>query len=392
MSQISRFSFPTTILYGRGALGEVPSSLSELNISKPIVITDPPLSRTDAFKKLIQVLEGSDTAYALFSDVHPNPLEEDVEDALNLYKEESCDGIIGIGGGSPLDTAKALAVLASNGGSLADYDVQQGGGDRITEALPPVLGIPTTAGTGSEVGKCAVITSSSEHRKFMVCHPQMLPARAILDPELTVSLPAHLTAYTGMDALTHSIESLTAPVFHPLCDAVALKGIEFVARYLRRAVENPGDLEARGHMLLAASMGAIAFQKDLGAAHSLSHALSAVAGVQHGLANAICIVPVMKFNLDVAKDRYALLPPHFGINSFEMDDGQAAEIAIDEVYKLGRDIGIPASLQEAGVRQEQFDEIIDKAYRDPCHLTNAKPCTRADLLELLRQAWRGQNR
>ena len=264
-----------------------------------------------------------------------------------------------------------------------------GGGQKIDSDLPPVIGIPTTAGTGSEVGKCAVITSSTAHRKYMICHPQMLPRRAILDPELTVSLPALLTAAPGMDAFTHCAESLTAPVFHPMCDAIALKGIEYVARYLETAVSNPTDLEARGMMLLAASRGAISFQKDLGAAHSLSHALSAVCGPQHGLANAICLPPVMEYNREIAQNEYALIPPYFGINTLEMDTMAAARIAIDQVRVLNRRIGIPVSLQEVGVKDTQLAEVVEKAFVDPCHLTNARPCQIEDLAGILEVAWMG---
>ena len=389
MSDISRFSFPTTIIYGPGSISELPGALSELGVNRPIVVTDKPLTGTAAFAALERVLKAAGVRYSLFADVHPNPLDTDVDAALELYTSDGCDGIVGLGGGSPLDVAKALAVLAASGGDLADYDVTTGGGQKINQDLPPVIGIPTTAGTGSEVGKCAVITSSTEHRKYMVCHPQMLPKRAILDPELTVSLPAHLTAATGMDAFTHCVESLTAPIFHPMCDAIALKGIEYVARYLETAVSNPSDLEARGMMLLAASMGAISFQKDLGAAHSLSHALSAVCGLQHGLANAICLPPVMEYNLETAQEEYALIPPYFGVNTFDMDPSAAAQLAIDQVRALNRRIGIPASLQEVGVKDAQLAEVVEKAFVDPCHLTNARPCQIEDLAGILEVAWMG---
>jgi alcohol dehydrogenase class IV len=390
MSTISRFSFPTDIIYGEGAILELPASIRELNITRPVIITDAPLSSTESYARLLSVLKDAGIPYAEFTGVHPNPLDSDVEAALKQYKAGQCDAIIGIGGGSPLDTAKALAVLAANGGSIADYDAQKGGGANIREALPPIIAIPTTAGTGSEVGKCAVITSSSAHRKFMVCHKGMVPRRAILDPVLTVSLPPHLTAATGMDALTHNIESLTAPIFHPLCDAIAIKGIEFAVKYLEKAVREPANLEARGHMLLAATMGAIAFQKDLGATHSLSHALSAVCGLQHGLANAVCLVPVMRYNLEEAKEQYALISPFFGINTFGMDPLDAAEEAIEQIRMLNKRIGIPSSLKETGVREDQFDEIIEKAFLDPCHATNIRPCGRQDLRDLLEAAWRGE--
>lgn len=389
MRGVSRFSFPTTIIFGAGSVSELPGALAELGVHRPLVVTDRPLTETAAFTAVEQTLERAGVPRTVFSGVHPNPLDSDVDAALERYTADACDGIVGLGGGSSLDVSKALAVLAAAGGTLATYDVTAGGGERIPDSLPPVIGIPTTAGTGSEVGKCAVITSSTEHRKYMVCHPAMLPHRAILDPELTISLPARLTAATGMDAFTHCVESLTAPIFHPMCDAIAVKGIEFVARYLERAVRVPDDLEARGMMLLAASMGAVAFQKDLGAAHSLSHALSAACGLQHGLANAICLPPVMEFNLERAKELYALIPPYFGLNTFATDPAEAAGIAVEQVRGLNDRIGIPRTLREVGVQEEQLNEVVEKAFADPCHLTNARPCTVADLAAILRSAWEG---
>ncbi len=389
MSTLARFSFPTAIIYGPGAVTEVSKAIKELGASKTIIVTDPFLAKTENFQSLIAVLEDANIPYIMYSEIHANPLDSDLDKAVQLFRSNNCDVIIGIGGGSALDAAKALAVLSVNEGTLADYDVQQGGSSKIHGSLPPVIAIPTTAGTGSEVGKCAVITSSTQHRKFMVCHPDMLPKRAILDPELTVSLPAHLTAATGMDALTHNIEALTAPVFNPLCDAIAVKGIELVVTYLELAVKEPTNLEARGNMMIGAAMGAIAFQKDLGAAHSLSHALSAVCGLHHGLANAICLVPVMRYNLDLAKEQYALIAPYFGINSFEMSPEEAAEKAIEQIRLLNKRIGIPDSLKDAGVKEDQFKEIAGKAFLDPCHRTNVRPCTEKDLYDLLKESWLG---
>ncbi len=389
MHPITRFSFPTTIIYGPGALGELPGALQELSVRKPLVVTDAGFAGTGTYQMFIEVLDNAAIPYAQYAGVQPNPQDKDVKEAAYAYKESTCDCIIGIGGGSPMDTAKAVAVLSAMGGSIGDYDIQEGGGSRITSELPPVIAIPTTAGTGSEVGKCAVITSSSQGRKFMVCHPGMLPKRSILDPQLTVSLPAHLTAATGMDALTHNIESLTSPEFHPMCDGIAVKGIELAVQNLERAVQDPGDIDARGFMMLASMMGAVAFQKDLGACHSLSHALSAVCALQHGLANAVCLVPVMQFNLDAASRQYQIVAACFGVRTQDMSEKEAAMAAIERIKELNRSIGIPVSLKELGVRKDQFDEIVEKAYRDPCHATNPKPCTKEDLKLILQNAWEG---
>lgn len=221
----------------------------------------------------------------------------------------------------------------------------------------------------------------------MVCHPLMMPGQAILDPELVVGLPAALTAYTGMDALTHNIEAFTVEDFHPMCDAIALKGIEFVAKHLERAVKDPGDIEARGYMMMAAMMGAVAFQKDLGAAHSLAHALSGVCGMQHGLANALCLVPVMRFNLEISAPKYAQVAGCFGINTFGMTDMEASEKTIEAVEDLIDRIAIPTCLADAGVEEGDLPLLSEKAYEDSCHQTNPRACTKGDLMMLYRQAY-----
>ena len=391
IDDVTRFSFPTTISFGPGAIQRLPDHLKEVNIHKPLVVTDPGLKATDVYGTASAVLRDSATPFAVFGNVRPNPLDEDVEKALDAYRSNDCDGVIGLGGGSSLDTAKVLRVLVANEGPLTRYDIQAGGNKQIKGPLPPMIAIPTTAGTGSEVGRCSVIIDPAKGRKILVCHPLMMPAVAILDPELTVGLPPMLTAATGMDAFTHCLESLTAPVFHPMCDAIAEKGIELVAQYLEQAVKHPHDIEARGYMMMAAMMGAVAFQKDLGAAHSLSHALSAVCGLQHGLANAICLVPVMRFNREVAAPHYARVARCFGINTFDMSDLDATDKATEAVADLERRIEIPGSLAEVGVKEEQFPELTVKAFADPCHQTNPRPCTRENLLMLYKEAYKQQH-
>ena len=385
--KISRFSFPTQITFGRGARKLLPEHLRDLAIDKPLIVTDPGLKNTDVLTAITDVLEESGVPFAVFSEVQANPCEADVDNAVKAFTAGSCNGVIGLGGGSPLDVAKVTSVLAVNDGPLNRYDVSTGGNMQISGPLPCVITIPTTSGTGSEVGRCSVITSASQGRKFMVCHPLMMPAQAILDPELVVGLPRNLTAYTGIDALTHNIEAFAVEDFHPMCDAIALKGIEFVAKYLDRAVKNPGDIEARGYMMMSAMMGAVAFQKDLGAAHSLAHALSSVCGMQHGLANALCLVPVMRFNLETSAHKYAEVARCFGINTSGMPEMEAAEKGIDAVEELIDRIGIPACLADAGVEEGELPLLCDKAYEDSCHLTNPRSCTKDDLMMLYWQAY-----
>ncbi len=384
--KISQFSFPNTIYFGAGAIDNLPEYLGNLGVKAPLVVTDPGMLKTDVCPKVESILKAAGIGFTVFSQVNPNPLDSDIDKGVEAFKAGNCDSIIGLGGGSALDAAKVVQVLAAHGGRVNDYDNATGGNRNIKGPLPPMIAVPTTAGTGSEVGSCSVITSVAEKRKFMVCSPLLRPAVALLDPELTVGLPAHLTAGTGMDAFTHCVEALVVKDFHPMCDAIALKGIEYVAQYLETACNKPANIEARGYMQLAAMMGAVAFMKDLGAAHSLSHALSAVSHVPHGLANAICLVPVMKFNKAVCIEEYARVAAAFGINTFEITQEEAADMAIQAVADLNRRIGIPEKLSHAGVKEQDLEELTDKAFRDGCHATNPRPCTKEDLMALFREA------
>jgi len=383
---ISRFSFPVPIIFGPGSIQVIPEEINTLNLTKPLIITDPAMTKTAAFQTILRTLEDKHLSYRIFSDIRPNPHDTDIEGGVKVYNSSGCDLIIGAGGGSAMDAAKALAVLIGEGGRIEDYDSQSSNKKEIQGPLPKIILIPTTSGTGSEVGKCSVINSTSQGRKIFLCHPLMLPSLSVLDPELTVSLPPDLTAATGMDALTHNIESLTAPIFHPICDGIAVKGIQLIIRNLENAVRNPDDIEARGNMMLAAVMGGIAFQKDLGAAHSLSHALSAVCDIQHGLANAIVLPAVMDFNKEVSKQEYSAIAMEFGINIFNLSPLESAEQAIYEIKSLNERIGIPSSLREAGVSADQVDEISRIAFLDPCHTTNSRRCTRDNLRTLLKES------
>ncbi len=291
---LTTFAFPTPILYGPGALRVLPEHLQRLGIRRPLVVTDPGLVETGAFRALTAVLGpgGCNRQWFLFGQVHPNPIEDDVRLAAQLMREAGCDGVIAFGGGSALDAGKAARLLARRPGfPLARFYEESAD----WSGLAPLVAIPTTAGTGSEVGRSAVITLAATGRKAVLFHPELLARAVILDPELTVGLPPRLTAATGADALTHCIESFTCPVFHPLCDGIALEGIRLIVQALPRACHEGRDLEARGYMLVAAAMGGVAFQKDPGVVHSLAHPLSTLCGLHHGLANALCLVAGMKF-------------------------------------------------------------------------------------------------
>jgi 4-hydroxybutyrate dehydrogenase len=385
--QLSIFSFPTRILCGRGAVRQLPACLKETGVSRPLVVTDPGVRAAPPFQSLEAVLREACVPYELFAGVHGNPTEDDVLEAAALYASAACDGVVGLGGGSALDVAKAVVVKARHSEPLTQLEAQAGGWERMSGPYDPILAIPTTAGTGSEVGRSSVITSRRLGRKIIIFSPHLMPRRAILDPELTVALPPALTAATGMDAFTHCLESLTCPVFHPLCDAIALYGLELIIRYLERATRDGSDLEARGYMQVAATMGAIAFQKDLGAAHSLAHPLSTEFGLNHGLANALCLPAVMRFNLEPAAPHYARLAAMFSAAARQMSTEEAAARAVREVEALLDRLGIARGLRRHGVPRESLPALAAQAFEDPCHRTNIRPCTQEDLLRLYQESW-----
>ena len=386
--EITTFSFPTRIVFGRGAVRRLPVCLQENGVRKPLVVTDPGLRAAPAYDSVVSVLREASIPFEIFDRVHPNPIEEDVLQAAAMYRAGGCDGVVGLGGGSAIDVAKATVVMALHDGALADLEAQAGGADRMTGPYDPIIAIPTTAGTGSEVGRSSVITSHQLGRKIIIFSTWLMPKRAILDPELTVSLPPFLTAATGMDAFTHCLESLTCPVYHPLCDAIAIHGLELVIRYLERATRDGKDIEARGNMLVAAAMGAIAFQKDLGATHSLAHPLSTEFGLHHGLANALCLPAVMRFNLEAATPHYARLARLFNGLDYQLSEQDAAAKSVGMVEGMIERLGITRGLRNHGIPRESLAGLSRSAFDDSCHKTNIRPCTQTDLFDLYEESWR----
>jgi alcohol dehydrogenase class IV len=368
---LSNFSFPTRVVFGPGAVGEVPAILKKAGAKRPLIVTDAGVRGTEAFRKLEAVAGG---AWPVFAGVHPNPTNEDVEATLAAFTANECDAVVALGGGSPLDVGKVVRLRVKRPEkTLAQYDYEAD-----WSGLAPLVTIPTTAGTGSEVGRSSVIILENVKKGFF--HPSLLAVAAILDAELTTGLPPRLTAATGADALTHCIESYTSPVFHPLCDGIALEGIHLIATALPRAFKNGNDLEARGLMLAASAMGGIAFQKDLGAAHSLSHPLSSLCGLHHGTANALTLPVVMEFNAKRKPGVYRRVGVAFGL----ADTSDAATIA--HVRKFFADMGLGGSLGAHGVKAELLEALTDQALADSCHLTNPVPVTREDLLALYKAA------
>ena len=385
--EITTFSFPTRIVFGSGAVRRLPVCLEENGVKKSLVVTDPGLRAAPAFASVVSTLKSAGIPFEVFDGVHGNPIEEDVTQSAAMYRAAGCDGVIGLGGGSAIDVAKAVVVMARHEGRLADLEAQAGGMDRMKGPYDPIIAIPTTAGTGSEVGRSSVITSHELGRKVIIFSPWLMPKRAILDPELSVTLPPFLTAATGMDAFTHCLESLTCPAFHPLCDAIAIHGLELVVRHLERATRDGRDIEARGYMLVAASMGAIAFQKDLGATHSLAHPLSTEFGLHHGLANALCLPAVMRFNLDVAAPHYARLARIFNGLDCQLSEKEAAAKSVAMVEGMIERLGITRGLRHHGIPREGLRGLSRSAFDDSCHKTNIRPCTQADLLHLYEESW-----
>ena len=378
------FNYPTDTRIGPGVIGQLNDLLPTLGVHRPLVVTDAGLLATDAYKKLSDaLLPGTPNRdWYLFSDVQPNPTEANTRGAAELALNNGCDGVIGLGGGSALDAAKVCRILIKQPElKLSDYDWEAD-----WSGLLPFIAIPTTAGTGSEVGRSGVVTPDGADSKGMYFHPELLARCVFLDPELTTGLPAGLTAATGLDALTHCIESFTSPVFHPMCDGIALEGIRLIIRALPTAIADGTNLDARGHMLVAAAMGGVAFQKDLGATHSLAHPLSAICGVHHGTANAICLPHVMRHNARKKPGIYRRIGLACGLDAVSCSDNDADELTVHFIDDFIQRCGMSTSLEEVGVKEEHIEALSDQALLDPCHQTNPVPVTREDLKELFLKA------
>jgi alcohol dehydrogenase class IV len=379
---VTRWAFPTAVLFGSGAVNETGRKLVEMAVKRALICTDAGVKKAGLLEPVAAALAGAGIAHAVYDGVMGNPLEEHVEAGIDAYRAHGAEAIVAVGGGSSIDVAKLIALRVNHHRPLADYDDAKGGDALVTEAVPPIIAIPTTAGTGSEVGRSGVVTLRATGRKTVIFSSKLMPRVAILDPEMTRSMPPFITAATGYDALTHCVEAYVSKGDHPMCDAIALGGIRLVGRSLRRAVSHGDDLEARGDMLKAAMMGAVAFQKGLGACHSLAHPLSSVCGLHHGLANALCLPGVVPFNLDAGGDireRYAMI-------ARELTGSSSTDCAA-ALAELRSAIGLPDGLKSAGVMEEQLDRLADEAFLDACHTLNPRACTRDDLLGLYRASW-----
>ena len=379
---IHRFAFPTTIHFGPGARREVAPYLKAQGCQRPLIVTDKGIAALPLLAEFESMLDG--LAIEVFSGVWGNPVKSQVDAGVAAFKQHNADAVIGFGGGAALDVAKAVALMSNHPGSVLEYAWDHPQVRPIERELPCFVALPTTAGTGSEVGRSSVISDDATHIKKIIFSPRLLARAVFADPELTLDLPPHVTAATGMDALTHNVESYIAKGYHPMCDGIALEGMRIAARALPIAVREPKNLQARSDMLMASMMGAVAFQKDLGATHSCAHALSTVADLHHGLANGIMIDYVMRFNRPVELERFTIMAQAVGVARGSTE--ASASAFVEWLTRLKREVGIPAKLGEVKVTRQHLPKLLDVAVDDICHKTNPRPCTRADFERIFVEA------
>lgn len=359
----SNWNYPTAIRFGAGRIAELPEACRSLGIARPLLVTDPALAEMAMVKHACVA-----TGAGLFSAIHPNPTGADVEAGLIAYRDGRHDGVIAFGGGSALDVGKTIAFMSGQSRPLWDFEDREDWWTRADAAgIAPIIAVPTTAGTGSEVGRAGVILDEEAGLKKIIFHPKMLPAIVILDPALTIGLPPKVTAATGMDALSHCIEAYCAPGFHPFADGIAAEGVRLIHDWLARAVEDGKDLDARGQMLAAAAMGATAFQKGLGAMHALSHPIGALRGSHHGLTNAVLMPYVLAFNREAVGERLARLAAYLGLADASFDG------FLSWVLELRRRLGIPHMLGELGVTEADVEKLAAMAEADPSAGGNPRP-------------------
>ena len=368
---IVTMSFPTTIRFGVGASSLIAGEVADLGGHRPLVVTDRTVAGLDFFADLIADLRTAGLDVAVFDGVWGNPLVSQVTAGVAAFGDHDADVVVAVGGGAAVDVAKAVALMATHPGELFDYEDEVPGARPVTDATAPIVAVPTTAGTGSEVGRSAVIGDDTSKVKRIVFGPPLLPRVVLADPALTVGLPADITAATGMDALTHNVEAYLAKNWNPICDGIALEGLRLVADNLATAVAQPNDLAARGGMLMASMMGAVAFQKGLGVVHSCAHALGTVADVHHGLANAVMIDLALEMNVEAVAERFDTMATVVGCEP-------GAQGFLRWLTALKATVGIPADLGAMGIDPALTPALVDVAVADVCHANNPRPVTAAD--------------
>ena len=381
----SYMSFPTRVVHGAGSVSTLADEIHRLDKKRVLVVTDKGVVKAGVARRVTDLLDEAKLPWKLFDAISSNPVEADVWAGVEAFRAAEADIFVGVGGGAPLDVAKVIGLAATHPKPLSRYDDWTGGDRFVEDKIAPIVAIPTTAGTGSEVGRSGVIILDDTQRKTVLFSPYLMPKVAILDPELTVGLPAFITAATGFDALTHGVEAYIGKGNHPLADAMAIDCVRRCGKALVRAVTHGTDLAARMEMQIAAMEGAIAFQKALGATHSIAHALSPVAGTHHGLANALMLPTILEFNREAAEARLADVAIALGADSKAPARELAAE-AVRLITKMRADCSLPATLSSTGVTSAMIPRLVEIAVADGCHANNPRPVTESDFRHLIQTA------
>lgn len=380
----ANWNYPTSVRFGAGRISELPEALKAAGIAKPLLVTDAGLANLPVTQRTLGLLKEAGVPVGLFADVKPNPVSANVEAGITALRAGGHDGVIAFGGGSGLDTAKVIAFMAGQTRPMWDFEDI---GDWWTRADPkgifPIVAVPTTAGTGSEVGRAGVITDESTHTKKVIFHPAMMPKVVIVDPELTIGMPTFITVGTGFDALAHCLEAYCAPGYHPLADGIGVEGVRLVFENLPKVVAKPDDLEARGHMMSAAAMGATAFQKGLGAIHSLSHPVGSLYDKHHGMTNALFMPYVLVANRDAIEGKIGRLAAYCGLSP-------TFEAFLNAILALREKLNVPHTLRDYGVDSEKRELIGDMAIVDPTAGGNPVTLTRELALDIFDRAMEGR--
>ncbi|UWQ08669.1 iron-containing alcohol dehydrogenase [Aliiroseovarius crassostreae] len=376
MQLVGNWSYPTAVKFGAGRIRELPEACAQAGIKRPLLVTDKGLADLPITQATLDIMEAAGLGRGMFSDVDPNPSEINLHAGVEAYNAGDHDGVIAFGGGSGLDLGKMVAFYAGQTRPIWDFeDIGDWWTRADAEAIAPIIAVPTTAGTGSEVGRASIITNSVTHEKKIIFHPQVLPSVVIADPELTMGMPKFITAGTGLDAFAHCVEAFSSPHYHPMSQGIAIEGMRLVIDYLPRAYADGTDLEARAHMMSAAAMGATAFQKGLGAIHALSHPVGAIFNTHHGTTNAVCMPAVLEFNAAEIADRFDRVAGYLGVTG-GFKGFQSFVQAFNDSFE------IPRNLSEMGVSTDQMDALVEGAIKDPSCGGNPVELTRENLRTL----------
>jgi alcohol dehydrogenase class IV len=385
MNLKGNWNYPTLIRFGAGRIRELPDACRTLGMQRPLIVTDPGLAKLPMIASAVGALADAGLGAAVFSDMQANPVESNVTNGVAAFRSGSHDGVIAFGGGSALDVGKSIALMSGQTRPIFDFEDREDWFTRVdVKGMAPVVAVPTTAGTGSEVGRASVITDIADHTKKIIFHPRMMPGIVIEDPELTIGLPPQVTAATGMDALSHCLEAYCSPFYHPLAEGIAVEGMRLIKEWLPVAVRDGKNVEARSHMLIASSMGATAFQKGLGAMHSLSHPCGANLNTHHGLTNAVVMPYVLVWNRHAIEEKLARLAAYLGLEQHSFGG------VLDWVLDLRRAIGIPNTLADIGVRDEHAAAFAPQAFADPSTGGNPLPVDTKQFEQLYLNCIRGE--